>query len=38
MLDLVVWISASDDDPIDLLCCDYNYYLSSLDPFDELIS
>ncbi len=35
MSDLVVWISASDDDLIDLLCCEYNYYESGLDPFDD---
>jgi len=38
MSDLVVWISAEEDDLIDLLCCEYDYFTSSLDPFeDELI-
>ena len=38
MLDLVVWISASDDDLIDLLCCSYDYYETGLEPLgDELI-
>jgi len=35
MSDLFVWISASDDDLIDLLCCEYNYYESGLDPLDD---
>jgi len=39
MSDLIVWVSAPDDDSIDLLCCAYDFFVSTPEPFDdELIS